>query len=58
MQLGELIDENLGIPLNRPGLVNMLTLLCLYVFSCHRVFCQVANRESTLGIRLGCDAQY
>jgi hypothetical protein len=45
MQLGELIEEQLGAPLNRPGILSMLTSLCLYVFSCHRVFSQVSNRE-------------
>ncbi|GAA5894933.1 Zn(II)2Cys6 transcription factor domain-containing protein [Sporobolomyces salmoneus] len=49
MQLGELIEENLGVPLNRPGILNILTSLCLYVFSCHRVFCQVANPRRPTG---------
>ncbi|GAA5960348.1 hypothetical protein JCM3765_007480 [Sporobolomyces pararoseus] len=49
MQLGEIIEEQLGIPLNRPGILNMLTSLCLYVFSCHRVFSQVSNPRRPSG---------
>lgn len=45
MQLGDMIEETLGSPLDRPAILNMLTSLCLYVFSCHRVFAQVANRK-------------
>ncbi|GAA5924303.1 Zn(II)2Cys6 transcription factor domain-containing protein [Sporobolomyces koalae] len=49
MQLGELIEEQLGAPLNRPAILGMLTSLCLYVFSCHRVFAQVSNPRRPSG---------
>ncbi|GAA6008707.1 hypothetical protein JCM11491_003406 [Sporobolomyces phaffii] len=49
LQLGEIIEEQLGAPLNRPSILHMLTSLCLYVFSCHRVFSQVSNPRRPSG---------
>ncbi|GAA5819983.1 hypothetical protein JCM10212_005636 [Sporobolomyces blumeae] len=43
MQLGDMIEAQLGSPLSRSAILGMLTSLNLYVFSCHRVFAQVAN---------------